>query len=583
MMIIFKASILWFITVFLFWPLSGNLKECLDSSHVQERQLEKIQQPEFDVELTITNVDVIVTDGEGNRVTGLKPENFELYEDGILQKLTNFYEVKSARVFGPASEGVSPKDEVESRIQEINATKMENRIIFFFDNWHLHPMNRNWVAGKIEDFIRQNFGEGKGNQGMVVFLDRRPEILLDFTPSPDALIRALDKVKSRAGAILSRMRTVEDLSRELNRIATESGSTDDYEKYQHSMSFARNFVEEKMHTLNFALKSLDAFMSYLSGIKGRKVLLYICDGLTINPGEEIFAFIEQAYPFGDARAEAMNYDATQTFKELTARSNAHEISLYPLNAEVFESGIDSADRDKSWVNRSASASLYRTNPAYKNQALNMMAEQTGGSAVLSSGNIESGLKTVAKDLNYYYSLGYRSHYRPDGRYHSISVKLAGVDEKYTLRIRKGYVKSSPEERIADNVLARLFVPHGENPLGAQILDHHDEKLPNGKIKFELKLLIPLKNISLLPKQREYVGNIKIHIAFLDSKNFWSDPYELNQEIRISEEDYAKARTRNYPYIAELHLEPDNYVISIAISDTAAKVTTYLQVYRDLRS
>jgi hypothetical protein len=307
-------------------------------------------------------------------------------------------------------------------------------------------------------------------------------------------------------------------------------------------------------------------MSYLSGIKGRKVLLYICDGLTINPGEEIFAFIEQAYPFGDARAEAMNYDATQTFKELTARSNAHEISIYPLNAEVFESGFDSADRDKSWVNRSASASLYRTNPVQKYQALNMMAEQTGGSAVLSSGNIESGLKTIENDLNYYYSLGYRSLYRPDGRYHSISVKLVGVDEEYNLRIRKGYVKSSPEERIADNVLARLFIPHGENPLGAQILDQHDEKLPNGKIKLELKLLIPIKNV-----------------AFLDSKNFWSDPYELNQEIRISEEDYEKARTRNYPYIAELHLEPDNYVISIAISDTSAKVTTYLQIYRDLRS
>ena len=83
------------------------------------------------------------------------------------------------------------------------------------------------------------------------------------------------------------MRTREDLNRELRRIALESGSANDFEKYEHSMSFARSFVEEEMHTLSYALKSLDAFMSYLSGIKGRKVLLYVCDGLTINPGEEI--------------------------------------------------------------------------------------------------------------------------------------------------------------------------------------------------------------------------------------------------------------------------------------------------------
>jgi len=178
-------------------------------------------------------------DDEGNRVTGLLPENFELYEDGFLQKLTNFYEVKGAQVFGLASDAVSPDDKDEPRIQEIDTTKMENRIIFFFDNWHLHPINRNWVTKKLENFIRQNFGESKGNLGMVVFLDRRPEILMDFTPSPDSLIRALNEVKTRSGEILSRMRTIEDLSRELNRIAMDSGSLNDFEKYQHSMSFAR--------------------------------------------------------------------------------------------------------------------------------------------------------------------------------------------------------------------------------------------------------------------------------------------------------------------------------------------------------
>ncbi|MBN1222356.1 MAG: VWA domain-containing protein [Candidatus Aminicenantes bacterium] len=582
MTIIFKRSILCLFTVFLFWPLAGSSKDALDSGYTQKKQEENIPQPAYEVELTITNVDVIVMDSNGNRVTGLRPENFELYEDGLLQNLTNFYEVKSANVFGLASDAENPRDEDEPRIQEMNTTKSENRIIFFFDNWHLHPINRNWVTGKLEHFIRQNFGEGKGNQGMVVFLDRRPEIIKDFTPSPDALIRGLNEVKSRSGEILSRMRTREDLSRELNRIATDSGSADDFEKYRQSMSFARSFVEEEMHTLSYAVKSLDAFMSYLSGIKGRKVLLYICDGLTINPGEEIFAFIEQAYPFGNARSEAMNYDATQTFKELTARSNANEISIYPINAEAFESGFDSADRDKSWINRSAGASLYKTNPAYKYQAFNMMAEQTGGNAVLSSGNIDSGLKTIENDLNYYYSLGYRSPHRPDGRYHSVSLKLVGVDKDYNLRIRKGYVKSSPEERISENVLARLFIPYRENPLAVQILDQHDEKLPNGKIKLELKLLIPFKNIALLPQQREYVGKIKVYVAFLDSKNFWSDPYELNQEIRIPEEDYEKARTRNYPYITELHLDPGRYAISIAISDTTAKATTYLQIYRDLR-
>src|SRR6266481_4401492 len=41
------------------------------------------------VEVTVTNVDVVVTDKKGNPVTDLKPEDFELKEDGARQALTH--------------------------------------------------------------------------------------------------------------------------------------------------------------------------------------------------------------------------------------------------------------------------------------------------------------------------------------------------------------------------------------------------------------------------------------------------------------------------------------------------------------
>src|ERR1700686_759406 len=50
------------------------------------------QQPTYSISITVpvVNVDVVVTDNDGNYLTGLKKENFRLTEDGAPQTITNF-------------------------------------------------------------------------------------------------------------------------------------------------------------------------------------------------------------------------------------------------------------------------------------------------------------------------------------------------------------------------------------------------------------------------------------------------------------------------------------------------------------
>ena len=49
-------------------------------------------QPEFRVTVNMVQLNVAVTDKKGNYVTGLRPENFEILEDGIRQKIATFGE-----------------------------------------------------------------------------------------------------------------------------------------------------------------------------------------------------------------------------------------------------------------------------------------------------------------------------------------------------------------------------------------------------------------------------------------------------------------------------------------------------------
>ena len=49
-------------------------------------------QPEFRVTVNMVQLNVAVTDNKGNYITGLRPENFEIHEDGISQKIATFGE-----------------------------------------------------------------------------------------------------------------------------------------------------------------------------------------------------------------------------------------------------------------------------------------------------------------------------------------------------------------------------------------------------------------------------------------------------------------------------------------------------------
>src|SRR5437660_7646712 len=47
------------------------------------------------IDVNVVNVDVTVTDRAGNPVRGLTRDDFEVFEDGKLQKISNFYAVEN--------------------------------------------------------------------------------------------------------------------------------------------------------------------------------------------------------------------------------------------------------------------------------------------------------------------------------------------------------------------------------------------------------------------------------------------------------------------------------------------------------
>jgi VWFA-related protein len=88
---LFHKFILCVLNLTLLFP-AGALTVLAQSKDKQPAQPQPQQTPDYSISVTVpvVSVDVVVTDNNGNYLTGLKKENFRISEDGATQSITNF-------------------------------------------------------------------------------------------------------------------------------------------------------------------------------------------------------------------------------------------------------------------------------------------------------------------------------------------------------------------------------------------------------------------------------------------------------------------------------------------------------------
>jgi VWFA-related protein len=87
----------------------------------------------------------------------------------------------------------------------------------------------------------------------------------------------------------------------------------------------------------------------------------------------------------------------------------------------------------------------------RESALRVVAEDTGGQAVVNTNNFDGGFTTIVRDNSTYYVLGYvpATEYR-DRKFHEVKVRVTRPG-LYTIRARKGYTAMGPDSPTSDLV------------------------------------------------------------------------------------------------------------------------------------
>ncbi|MGV8042440.1 MAG: VWA domain-containing protein [Thermoanaerobaculaceae bacterium] len=519
-------------------------------------------------EITIVNVEVSVRDKSGP-VFGLTADDFEVFQDGKLQALTNFYfftskREKSAETPAPSAQpSPTPTLPVGTPI-EPPPPREPRFLALYLDNENMMPFNRNRILNQVIEFVEQRLAPP--DQAMVVSYQRSLKILQSFTSDPDEVATALRRTKRFVGArneMLSNRRQIEDyISQNAENGATIGRALDQVE----------SFAKEQRNNLTFTVRAIQELVAMMSGLPGRKSIIYVSDGLPLSPGLELYYEMQDRYRNPMITSRARDYDSTDLFRGLVTSAAASGVRLYTIDARGLESdlGIEAENRQA----RSALAAGIATSN-YQDSLL-YMADQTGGLAVINANNVGPGLERIGDDIETYYSLGYRLIPTGEDRMHRIDVKLKRK-QGYKLNFQRSFIEKSLPTRVADRVVSGLAFDLDDNPL--QIEASAGEPAPAAAERWTLpvEVRVPMDKIALIPDGEDLIGWLMVYFAARDSEGMQSDLQRIEHSIRIPAKGYDESKRQHWTVSASLLLEPGTYRISVGVRDQLTNQAGYAAV------
>jgi VWFA-related protein len=525
------------------------------------------------VDVNVINVDVYVTDRDGNPVTGLDADDFEVYENGRLMTLSNFYAVEDRRVRSDTAPPV-PETEEESdipeQVRQIEAGFRESvpeeqrlSLIVYVDNLNIRPHNRRRVLQDVRSFLRSEVSAD--DRVMLVTYERSLHVRQPFTSDSERVVEALFEVDELSGLAVHAESERRDV---LQRIDDAQGGGE-------ALMWAESYAESVKNDLEFTVDALREMVTSLAGLPGRKAILYVSDGVPMIAGEDIFYAVESKFQSTGALTRLYGFDSSRRFEELAAHANANRVSFYTIDAGGLRVA-SSADAQVFQVDQAGASAHIDSVRIHNIQApLRMIAEKTGGKAIVNQNRYGESLKEIAHDFRTYYSLGYTPGHSGDGRYYRIEVKLKDDGRGMRLRHREGYRDKPALAQMNDGVLAALNFPYYSNPMDVELSFATGEGRDDGHVLVPVSVKVPLSAITLVPRGETYEANANLFLAAMDDRGWVSEVQRTPLPISIAQADLERALEESFVYTVPVLMRKGEQKVAVGIRDEIASNNSFV--------
>jgi VWFA-related protein len=496
-----------------------------DESPVEPSQTSSVT-PEFRdrVEVHLGTIDVTVTARNARVVGGLKKEDFVLRVNDEPQEITNFsvYGRQQTFVVGEAA------DQSSDATQSLNPQRLEPRphlIVIFIDNENISRPNRNLFIDRLEATVRTRIRPP--TRAMVVTNDMGLRRVGGVTSDPDEILASLQGLigtTTGGSKVSGHTRMVEAQIREL----ASKGPTGGIFKDQ-AMAAARMNSAQIDQAVWRSVDTLKTLIRTISGLPGRKDVIYVSDGIPITPGKETLLLVDELFRVREGIQTVSEIDRTGLFLQVVAYARAADVTIHTVDAAGLQP-THSREAESRWRTSTEIETMRRQN--YQAPLL-FMAGQTGGLAVVNTNQLEKGLEHIGDATSTYYSLGFPLQSPLANRTHNIKVTLA-ENPGYELHYRPAFRERTVATRVAERTVTGLLLPVGDSQLEVFAEIGKIRQADEDGWVVPVKVNVALDHLTLLPEHGGLVASVSAFAVAGSDGGATSTVHHSNHTIRLPE-------------------------------------------------
>jgi VWFA-related protein len=425
-------------------------------------------------------VDVVVTNGKGDAVTGLHKDDFQILEDGKPQTISTFEEHHGAPPTQIKLPTLPPN--VYTNFPVTQTAESVN--VLLLDALNTPSRDQAFVHSQMLKYLKTI---PAGTRMAIFTLASRLRMLQGVTTDSSELLAALNSAQAGPQQSPLLASNVEaDANQRLIDFMLENSAAptpqtlalaavDPINAMKQFLSDTVAFQAEQR--IGITLQAMQQLARYLSSVPGRKNVVWFSGSFPVN----IFPDADVPDPFNTATT--FQDDIRKTADLLTAG----QVALYPIAAEglapdtAFEAnGKEIGQKRPSLAMRDQVKQLQagEVSRDLNHTSMDELAKDTGGQAFYNTNGLNDALTRVVNNGTRYYSLAYTpANPKMDGKYRRIQVKL--LKGKDNLAYRRGY--------YADDLEATLAA--GQKPDTDPLLMLMGRNLPDySQILYEIKVL-----------------------------------------------------------------------------------------------
>jgi VWFA-related protein len=531
--------------------------------------------------VNLVPVRVVVRDSEGKAVSNLHREDFQLFEDGKPQVISNF----TVETLASLSQNAAHPDVAVSGAEAAPppAFALPSRFVaLVFDDPRLTLQDLMLARNAASRFVQSSLAP----VDRVAVFTVSGQTQSDFTDDRAKLQSILDELQPRdvtagepnanndcppmdyyeADQIQNKhdSQTIEVATEDAMACLTQEPST--------TMTAAQiaALAQQAQSVVAGEALRLEEFGDEQTAYSLRRIR-EIIERMSALPGQRWVVFISPGFIYPNRESE---------FSEILDRAIRENVFINTLDARGLYTpdlgDISQPTIDANPVTKGFRTRLHLEGEASQLQVLVDLANGTGGFAFHDNNDLEAGLRELASAPEAYYLLAFvPQNLKFDGHFHSIKVSMAGK-EKFAIQARKGFYApqhgETPAEAAARDIQDAVFSQEEQHGLPVALQTQY-YKTDASDAKLSVLARVDLAHVHFDKADGRNQNDLTVVAALFDRNGNFITGTQKVISMKLLDETLAKLAQTGVTIRTSFDVKPGDYVVRLVVRDSKAELVS----------